>query len=38
MAFVEQGASRWELWLIDEAGMPVEDADVQWARLAASVH
>ncbi len=38
MAFVEQGASRWELWLVDEAGMPVEDADVQLARLVPVVH
>lgn len=37
-AFVAQGSSRYETWLVDEAGMVVDDADVQLARLATSIH
>jgi hypothetical protein len=38
LAFVEQDASGWRTWLVDEDSFPIDEADVQRARLAVEVH
>ncbi|HQY64141.1 MAG: hypothetical protein IPF92_07795 [Myxococcales bacterium] len=34
LAHVEQDASGWRTWLVDESGSPIDEADVQRARLS----
>ena len=38
LAHVEQDASGWRTWLIDEDGFPIDEDEVQRARLAVALH
>ncbi len=38
LAHVERGRDPWELWLVDEDGTPIDDPDVQRARLTVVFH
>jgi len=37
-AYVKQDANGWRIWLVDERGLPIDEAEVQRARLAAVLH
>lgn len=37
LAYVEQGESRWSNWLVDEYGYPIDEREVQRARLSVAV-
>lgn len=38
LAHVEQDASGWQTWLVDEDGFVIDEAEVQRARLAVAIH
>jgi len=38
LAHVEQGESEWQTTLVDEDGLPIDEAEVQRARLPVAVH
>lgn len=38
LAYVEQDAKGWRTWLVDEYGIPIDEADVQRARLTVALH
>lgn len=37
LAHVEQDANGWRTWLVDDDGLPIDEAEVQRARLAVEV-
>lgn len=37
-AYVKQDANGWRTWLVDAAGLPIDEAEVQRARLAVVLH
>lgn len=38
LAYVERDANGWQTWLVDEDRMPIDEAEVQRARLSAEIH
>jgi hypothetical protein len=38
LAYVEQDANGWRTWLVDEDGVPIDEDEVQRARLRMAIH
>lgn len=38
LAYIERDANGWHTWLIDEDGFPIDEAEVQRARLPVAIH